>query len=336
MKLGIDAMGGDHAPAEIVNGAIEASKLLDCQLVLYGQQEKLLPMLEGTTILVVDCREVIQNDEMPVSVIRAKADSSMVRGLLDLKAGKIDGFLSAGSTGALLAGGLLRVGRIKGIERPAITTAYPMNDRMGLLVDAGANADCKPAHLRDFAVMSSIYVEKVYGTKNPKVGLVNIGEEPGKGNELVKSAFPLLQTAPINFAGSIEGRDIPAGKVDIVVTDGFTGNVILKLSEGLAKTMGSWLKDMFMKNSLTKLSSLFLKQGLKDFKAKLDYTEYGGAALLGVNGVLVKAHGSSNAKAIKNGILYMEKYAASGVIDEIKQALSDMKTEEQHDRQDTE
>ena len=327
MRLGIDAMGGDHAPEEIVRGAIEAASQLDCQLVLYGQKEKILPLLGDHNILVVDCREVIQNDEMPVPVIRAKADSSMVRGMLDLKSGQIDGFLSAGSTGALLAGGLLRVGRIKGIERPALTTVYPMQDRMGLLVDGGANADCKPVHLRDFAVMSSIYVEKVYGVPNPKVGLVNIGEEPGKGNELVKNTFPLMETAPINFAGSLEGRDIPAGKVDIVVTDGFTGNVILKLSEGLAMTMGAWVKDMFLRNPLTKLSSLFFKQGFRDFKARLDYTEYGGAALLGVNGALVKAHGSSNAKAIKNAILYMEKYAASGVIDDIKQALADMKAE---------
>lgn len=327
MRLGIDAMGGDHAPEEIVRGAIEAARQLDCQLVLYGQKEKILPLLGDNKIMVVDCREVIQNDEMPVPVIRSKADSSMVRGMLDLKTGQIDGFLSAGSTGALLAGGLLRVGRIKGIERPALTTVYPMQDRMGLLVDGGANADCKPVHLRDFAVMSSIYVEKVYGVAKPKVGLVNIGEEPGKGNELVKNTFPLMEAAPINFAGSIEGRDIPSGKVDIVVTDGFTGNVILKLSEGLAMTMGAWVKDMFLRTPLTKLSSLFFKQGFRDFKARLDYTEYGGAALLGVNGALVKAHGSSNAKAIKNAILYMEKYAASGVIDDIKQALAGMKAE---------
>lgn len=332
MKLGIDAMGGDHAPEEIVKGAIEASRLIEAQLVLYGQKEKILPLLGDTGILVVDCREIIQNDEMPVPVIRSKTDSSMVRGMMDLKEGKIDGFLSAGSTGALLAGGLLRVGRIKGIERPALTTVYPMQDRMGLLVDAGANADCKPTHLRDFALMSSLYVEQVYGVANPKVGLVNIGEEPGKGNELVKNTFPLMEQAPINFVGSIEGRDIPSGKVDIVVTDGFTGNVILKLSEGLAKTMGSWVKEMFLKNPLTKVSSFFFKQGFKDFKARLDYTEYGGAALLGVNGALVKAHGSSNAKAIKNAILYMEKYAASGVIDQIKQALVTLKAEETDDR----
>ncbi|HHT20171.1 MAG TPA: phosphate acyltransferase PlsX [Tissierellia bacterium] len=332
MKLGIDAMGGDHAPSEIVQGAIEAARLIDAQLVLYGQAEQILPLIGDRPILVVDCREVIQNDEMPVPVIRSKTDSSMVRGLMDLKEGKIDGFLSAGSTGALLAGGLLRVGRIKGIERPALTTVYPMNDRMGLLVDAGANADCKPAHLRDFALMSSIYVEKVYGIDNPKVGLVNIGEEPGKGNELVKNTFPLMEKAPINFVGSIEGRDIPSGKVDIVVTDGFTGNVILKLSEGLAKTMGQWVKEMFLKNAITKLSSLFFKQGFREFKARLDYTEYGGAALLGVNGALVKAHGSSNAKAIKNAVLYMEKYAASGVIAEIKQALDSLLAEEADER----
>lgn len=321
MKLGIDAMGGDHAPLEIVKGALEAAKQLDCQLILYGQEEVLRPLVEGSNLTIVNCREVIQNDESPVNAIRSKADSSMVRGMLDLKVGAIDGFLSAGSTGALLAGGLLRVGRIKGIDRPAITTVYPMPESSGLLVDAGANADCKPVHLRDFAVMASLYMQKVMNIDRPKVGLVNIGEEPGKGSELVKTSFPLLEAAPINFIGSVEGRDIPSGKVDIIVTDGFTGNVILKLSEGLAHTLGQMVKGMFLRNALTKFSSLFFKGAFRDFKAHLDYTEYGGAPLLGVDGVLVKAHGSSNAKAIRNAILYMERYVASGVIAAIKEAL---------------
>lgn len=323
MRLGIDAMGGDHAPVEIVKGVIEASRVLNCQFVLYGQAEQLMPLIGNEPIIVIDCREVIQNDEAPVAVIRSKADSSMVRGMMDLKAGKIDGFLSAGSTGALLAGGLLRVGRIKGIERPAITSVYPMPQSIGLLVDAGANADCKPTHLRDFAVMASLYMQKVMGIAKPKVGLVNIGEEPGKGNELVKATFPLLEAAPIEFIGSLEGRDIPSGKADIIVTDGFTGNVILKLSEGLAVTLGQMVKGMFLRNAFTKASSLFFKSGFRDFKAHLDYTEYGGAPFLGVDGVLVKAHGSSNAKAIKNAILYMERYASSGVIDAIKASLTE-------------
>ena len=321
MKLGIDAMGGDHAPLEIVKGALEAAKQLDCQLILYGQEEVLRPLVEGSNLTIVNCREVIQNDESPVNAIRSKTDSSMVRGMLDLKAGTIDGFLSAGSTGALLAGGLLRVGRIKGIDRPALTTVYPMPNSIGLLVDAGANADCKPVHLRDFAVMASLYMQKVMNIDRPKVGLVNIGEEPGKGSELVKTSYPLLEAAPINFVGSLEGRDIPSGKVDIIVTDGFTGNVILKLSEGLAHTLGQMVKEMFLRNVLTKFSSLFFKGAFRDFKAHLDYTEYGGAPLLGVDGVLVKAHGSSNAKAIRNAILYMERYVASGVIAAIKEAL---------------
>lgn len=329
MKLGIDAMGGDHAPGEIIQGAIEASRQLDCELILYGQIEKLEPLTKGTNLQVVDCREVIQNDEAPVAVIRSKADSSMVRGLMDLKSGAIDGFLSAGSTGALLAGGLLRVGRIKGIDRPAITSVYPMPNSIGLLVDAGANADCKPVHLRDFAVMGSIYMQKVMGIDQPKVGLVNIGEEPGKGNELVKASFPLLEAAPIHFIGSLEGRDIPTGKADIIVADGFTGNVILKLSEGLATTLGQMVKGMFLRNTMTKLSSLFFKGAFREFKAHLDYTEYGGAPLLGVDGVLVKAHGSSNAKAIKNAILYMERYAKGDVVAAIKQSL--VNQEPQHD-----
>lgn len=314
-------MGGDHAPKEIVLGAIEAKRLLNCEIILYGDEAQIRKVLGSENLTIVHCTQIVTNLDKPVMAIRDKTDSSLVRGLLDLKEGRIQGFLSAGSTGALLAGGLLRVGRLKGIDRPAIATAYPMRTSMGMIVDAGANADCKPEHLRDFALMGSLYASHVLGIKNPRVGVVNIGEEPGKGNELVKSAYPLIEAAPLNFVGSIEGRDIPEGKVDVIVTDGFTGNVILKLSEGLAMSFSKMIKDMFKSSLFTMASSVFFKKAFQKFKAHLDYTEYGGAPLLGVNGVLVKAHGSSNAKAIKNGILYMEKYASSGVIEAIRKHL---------------
>lgn len=316
-------MGGDHAPEEIVKGAIEVLPLVDAEIVLYGKESEIRPFLGDHKIRIVECSEIITGEDSPVNAIRQKKDSSMVRGMLDLKSGAIDGFVSAGNTGALLAGGLLRVGRIRGIERPALASVYPMPDKIGLITDAGANADCKPQHLVDFSIMSSLYASKVLGITNPSVGLVNIGSEEGKGNELTKETHQLLKTAPINYAGSIEGRDIPQGKVDVVICDGFTGNVILKVTEGVAMTLGSMVKDLFKASIMTKLSSLFFKKGFKKFKAHLDYTEYGGAPFLGVNGHLVKAHGSSNAKAVRNATLYLQKYCNSGVIEDIKSSLKE-------------
>lgn len=317
MRLGIDAMGGDHAPQAIIEGVIQAKRELDVELLLYGRREAIEPHLQGEKVEIVHCEEVIEITEDPVAAIRKKLDSSLVRGCVDLKEKRIDGFMSAGSTGALLAGGLFKVGRMKGIERPALVITYPMGGGFGLIADAGANADCKPKHLLDFAVMSSYYARDVLGIKNPRVGLVNIGEEETKGNALTKEAYALLKASDLHFVGNIEGREIPSGGADVVICDGFTGNVILKVTEGLADTLMGGIKEIFMKNTLTKLGSLIYKSGLRDFKKKLDYTEYGGAPLMGVKGYLVKAHGSSNAKAIKNGILYMHKYVESGLNDSV-------------------
>lgn len=322
MRLGIDAMGGDHAPQAIIEGVLEAKKDLSVDFVLYGDKAQIEPLLKGEKIEIIHCSEVIETTEEPVSAIRSKKDSSLVRGCVDLKEGNLDGFLSAGSTGALLAGGLFKVGRIKGIERPALVLTYPMGDGFGLISDAGANADCKPKHLLDFAVMSSYYARDVLGITNPRVGLVNIGEEEAKGNALTKETYGLLKESNLNFIGNVEGRDIPLGKADVVICDGFTGNVILKVTEGLASMMMSNIKAIFMKNILTKAGALLYKSGLKAFKKRTDYTEYGGAPLMGVEGYLVKAHGSSNAKAIKNGIRYMKKYVDSGINEQVKEYLS--------------
>jgi glycerol-3-phosphate acyltransferase PlsX len=323
MIIAIDAMGGDHAPKEIVKGAVESLKYIESDIMLIGDENKINNELESmkvdlSRIIIEHTTEVIENEDKPVVAIKRKRDSSMVRGLDLLKKREINGFVSAGNTGALLAGGLLRTGRIRGIDRPAIASVFPMGDKMGILTDAGANAEVKPRNLVEFATMGAYYGELVLGIDNPKVGLVNVGSEKGKGTTLVQETYDLLEQSNLNFIGNIEGRDIPFGTADIVVTDGFTGNIILKLTEGVAKSFSNNLKAVFKKNILSMMAGLMVKKGFDDFKKKMDYTEYGGAPLLGVNGAVVKAHGSSNAKATMNAILYTEKYINSGVIEKIQ------------------
>ena len=323
MIIAIDAMGGDHAPKEIVKGAVEALKYIESDIMLIGDENKINNELESmkvdlSRIIIEHTTEVIENEDKPVVAIKRKRGSSMVRGLDLLKKREINGFVSAGNTGALLAGGLLRTGRIRGIDSPAIASVFPMDNKMGILTDAGANAEVKPRNLVEFATMGAYYGELVLGIENPKVGLVNVGAEKGKGTTLVQETYDLLEQSDLNFIGNIEGRDIPFGTADIVVTDGFTGNIILKLTEGVAKSFSNNLKAVFKKNILSMMAGLMVKKGFDDFKKKMDYTEYGGAPLLGVNGAVVKAHGSSNAKATMNAILYTEKYINSGVIEKIQ------------------
>ncbi len=322
MKIAIDAMGGDHAPLEPVKGAIDALEYIDSKMVLIGDEEKIRLELkkyeyDASRVEIMHTSEVITGEDKPVTAIKKKKDSSMVVGLLKLKDKEFDAFISAGNTGALLAGGLLRVGRIKGIDRPALCSVYPTQNGMAILADAGANSDCKPRNLLEFGIMGSLYAQNVLGVHNPRVGLANIGHEEGKGNALVIEAFDLLKEANLNFIGNVEARDIPGGATDVIVCDGFTGNIILKLSEGVVKSFTSMIKDIFMKSPLTKIAALLVKNGLGDMKKSMDYTEYGGAPLLGVKGLVVKAHGSSNAKAFMNAIRYAEKTATSGVIDKI-------------------
>ena len=236
-----------------------------------------------------------------------------------------DGFVSAGSTGALLAGGLFIVKRIKGIERAALTTVYPTLNGISLLVDAGANVDCKPEYLQQFGLMGSIYMENVVGIKNPKVGLVNIGTEAGKGNQLAKEAYNLLNNGDINFVGNVEGRTLPQGEVDVIVADGFVGNVILKLTEGVAIGMFEQLKEVFMADTKSKIGAMLLKPGLKSIKNRLDYREYGGAPLLGTRKPIVKAHGSSDALAIKNAIRQLVNFIEKDVINIIEENINNVK-----------
>lgn len=307
MKVIVDVMGGDNAPVEIIKGSIDAARDLKIDLLLVGNQEIINNELNkydisGLNIEVFNATEVIENTESPTMAIRRKKDSSLVVAFKLLKEGKGDAVVSAGSTGAILAGGLFLLGRIKGIDRAALTPVLPGKHSPFVIVDAGANADCKPNNLLQFAVMGSVYVNSVLGIKNPKVALANIGSEEEKGNELTKQSYSLLKSKLDNFVGNVEGRDIPEGNVHVVVCDGFTGNMILKVFEGVAGTIFGILKEKIMATTRTKIGGLLLKPVFNSFKKQFDYTEYGGAILLGVDGLVIKAHGSSNAKAFKNAI----------------------------------
>lgn len=324
MRIIVDAMGGDHAPGEIIKGCINAASAYgDLKISLVGREEAIVQELEkhgasSKRFDIVHAEDVIAVDEAPVMAIRRKKDSSMVKGLELVKEDRNSVFVSAGSTGALMAGGLLKVGRIKGIDRPALAPLVPTRKLPVLLIDAGANADCKPINLVQFAIMGSVYMEKVVGRANPRVGLVNIGQEENKGNELTKEVYSLLKEQKnINFVGNVEARDIPEGVVDILVCDGFVGNTILKLTEGLAMTLFGILKEEFTKSFVTKMGALLLKPGLINIKNMMDYDEVGGAPLLGINGGIIKAHGSSKARAIENAIRQAKLFIENKVLENI-------------------
>ncbi|MTI69962.1 MAG: phosphate acyltransferase PlsX [Firmicutes bacterium] len=327
MKIALDAMGGDRGVTVTVKGAVDAVKEFDVNVILVGKKEDIKKELNKyeypkDNIEIVNANEVIENEDKPVIAIRRKKNSSMVVGLNLVKKNQADAFISSGNTGALLTGGIFVAGRIKGIERPALAPVYPTDKGVSLLLDAGANAECRPKYLKQFAIMGSIYAEKVLDIENPKVGLVNIGVEEGKGNELVKDTYDLLKETDINFYGNLEARDIPKGYVDILLTDGFVGNTVLKLTEGLAQSIFSNLKKEFMKNTLTKLGAFLLKPSFKSFKEKLDYSEYGGALLLGLKGAVIKAHGSSDAVAIKNAIRQAKIFTERDVVNKIKEEIN--------------
>ena len=330
MKILLDGMGGDNAPKAVCEGAVMAAKEFDHEIIIIGDTDKINEALKDAAgrhipenISVCHASEVITNNEAPALAIRRKKDSSIVIGMNMLKHGEGDIFISAGSTGALLAGGLLLIGRIKGIDRPAICTIYPiLGKEASLLCDAGANAECKPNNLVDFAVMSSIYMEKVLGRENPTVALVNIGEEEEKGSPLTKETYELLKNTDLNFKGNIEARDVPKGRADIIVTDGFTGNIILKLTEGMAWNVFKTIKKKFTDGMHARLGSLLLVDKLKELKKEFDYSEYGGAPILGIKRPVVKMHGSSSAKGVKNTILKAVLFAEQNVIEIIEESIS--------------
>lgn len=327
MKIILDGMGGDNAPEAIVEGAVLASREIEHQILIIGQEEKIRAELDNhrydpDKISVINATEIISNDEAPVRAVRSKKDSSIVRGINMVKHGEGDIFISAGSTGALLAGGLFILGRIQGIDRPALASIYPIVGGIpSLLVDAGANADCKPNNLLEFGMMGSIYMEKVLGREQPRVGLVNIGAEAAKGSTLTKAAYDLLEQSHLNFTGNVEAREVPKGACDVIVTDGFTGNVLLKLTEGLAWNILQVIKQRFTDGVKAKLGAALLLDKIKGLKKEFDYSEYGGAPILGVRGPIVKMHGSSNANAVKNTILKGIPYVSEHVVDKIQNSV---------------
>lgn len=330
MKIIVDAFGGDNAPLEILKGCELAVNELGVEIILTGNEEIINKVMSENGISkhkmeIVNAQSVITMEDDPTAVLRQKKDSSMAIGLSLLSEGKGDAFVTAGSTGAVLSGATLIVKRIKGIKRAALAPLLPTNNGYAMLIDCGANIENKAEYLAQFGVMGSAYMEKIMKVKNPKVGLVNNGTEETKGGELQLEAFKQLKEMPINFIGNIEGRDIPLGTADVVVADGFTGNVILKTVEGMGIAFSKNLKDVFYKNIKTKIAALLLKNELKEFKKKMDYTETGGAPLMGIAKPVIKAHGSSNAKAFKNAIRQAKLFCENGVIKAIEDYLESAK-----------
>ncbi|ASF39429.1 phosphate acyltransferase [Halobacillus halophilus] len=332
MKLAIDAMGGDHAPEAIVKGAVHAAETIKgVEITLVGDQEQITPFLKGqSNIKVIHTTEVITSEDEPVRAVRRKKNASMVLMAKEVKEGRADGCVSAGNTGALMSAGLFVVGRMEGVERPALSPTLPTQDGQGfLMLDVGANVDAKPEHLLQYAVIGSIYAENVRKISKPRVGLLNVGTEDGKGTDLTKKTFQLLKEAPINFIGNVEARDLLDGAADVVVTDGFTGNIALKTIEGTAMTMFSMMKKTFMSNLKTKIAAGLAKNDLRKLKGQLDYSEYGGAGLFGLAAPVIKAHGSSNERAAYNAIRQACEMIELDVTQTISNTLKTIQSEEE-------
>ena len=343
MKIILDAMGGDHAPEAPVLGAIQAAQKFGSHITLVGRGEEILNVLRKNNIAnlpdgleIANAEEIVDMHDDPAQVIRKKKDSSMVVGLRMLAEEQGDAFVSAGSTGALLSGATLIVKRVKGVRRAAMGPAMP-NKAGGktVILDCGANAECTPEFLLQFGLMGSLHAKKSLGIENPRVGLLNIGTEDTKGTPLQKEAYALLQAANdrgiLNFVGNVEARDVPLGAVDVVVCDGFSGNVLLKSIEGTAMFMGSLMKRMFKKNILTMIGYIFSKSGVKDIVKMMDYREIGGTQFLGIRKAVIKAHGSSDALAFCNAIRQAEAAASCNVADELEQGLAALTVQEGSD-----
>ena len=328
VKVALDAMGGDNAPGEIIKGAIDALKERDNLFVyVVGKKDIIEEQLASYTydknrLEVVDATEVIDTAEPPVMAIRKKKDSSIVKGMNMVKDKTCDAFVSAGSSGAILVGGLVIVGRIKQVERPPLAPLVPTKDGVSLLIDCGANMDARPSFLVQFAKMGSVYMKYAMGIDNPRVGIVNVGAEEEKGNSLVKETFPLLKSCPdINFIGSVEARDIPLGVADVIVCDAFVGNAILKTLEGVGKLMIGTVKETLTTNLKTKIGALFIKSALKENMKRFDVSNHGGAPLLGLNGLVVKTHGSRKAGEIKNTLIQCITFKEQNINDKIKEII---------------
>ncbi len=338
MRAIVDAMGGDHAPEAVIEGCMLALREMpDLYITLTGRSDVILAELnkndyDEKRINIADAAEVIGMAEPPVEAIRRKRNSSLVKGLELLRDGEGDVFITAGSTGATIAGATLIVKRLPGVKRPALAPLLPtMTGSKAMLIDCGANSECRPSYLAQFALMGSIYMEKVEGVKSPRVGLINNGAEAEKGNELTKAAYKLIKTMPVNFAGNAEGRDLVSGDFDVLVCDGFTGNVVLKFMEGLGSALFSMLKRELKATLRTKIGAAIAMPAFKRFKKQMDYTDYGGALLLGVRGSVVKAHGSSNAKAIRSTLRQAAGFVGGDVVGVIKQEIVKFALDDEND-----
>lgn len=329
MRIAVDAMGGDYAPLEIVKGAVEAARAFNVGVVLVGDEKRIKEELAGQgvenhlDISVVHASEVIEMGEPPAVALRKKKDSSIVIGTRLVKEKQADAIVSAGSTGAAMGAALLGLGRIKGIDRPAIASIIPTLMGGALLLDVGANVESKPANLMQFGIMGHIYAKKIMGCTEPRVALLNIGAEETKGNELCLEAYRLLKSSNLHFIGNIEGRDITSGVADVVVADGFTGNVVLKFGEGLARDLMTMIKEELRKNIFVKIGAVLVFSQAKGLKKKIDYAETGGAPLLGVNGVCIIGHGSSQAWAIANAIRVAKECVEAQVVECIRESVYD-------------
>lgn len=339
MRILVDAMGGDNAPDAIVHGSIDAIKAQDgFDIALIGDVDKINSILavrkfSNPRLQVIHAQEVITNEDLPTKAIKSKKNSSMVVGFNMLKEKKGEVFVSAGNSGALLTGALLILGRLKGVERPALGAMIPTKTGKCLIIDAGLNSTCKPINYIQFGIFGSYYIQGLLGKSNPTVGLVNMGTEAKKGTEVLKQAYKLLSESNLNFVGNIEGKDVMLGKVDVAVCDGYVGNVMLKFLEGASSFFGAFLKGMFRRTIFSKLSMLFVAKDMLTFKKMLDPSIEGGAPILGVNGIVIKSHGNSNDVTIKNVIIKSFNLAKSSTFDQIKDNLSTMEVKDVEKRE---
>lgn len=336
VRIALDAMGGDKAPAEIILGAVQAAREYGIGVYLVGREAAIRAELAkhdttGLDLPIIHTDEVIEMDEHPANAVRQKKNASMTLALQQVRDGNALGAVSAGNSGAMLAASLFTLKRIAGVQRPALGGVFPTKDGACLVIDMGANTDCKPEYLQQFALMGSIYMERIFKVNAPRVALLANGEEESKGNQQVIEAHQLLRqsadTLGINFTGNVEGRDIPTGMADVVVCDGFVGNVVLKLSEGLAETLLGLMRDEMTSSLPNKLAAAVLRPGLRKVFTRLDYAEYGGVPLLGVNGSAIVSHGRSNAKAIKNALRVARQTAETGVAQAIAEGLAKLSTQ---------
>jgi glycerol-3-phosphate acyltransferase PlsX len=327
MRIAVDAMGSDDHPLPDVEGALWAARDYGVEIVLVGKQEVIEPELAkhdraGLPISIVHAGQVVEMEEHPAAAVRSKKDASMVVAMKMLKQGQVDAFVSAGNSGGVLASALFYLGRIKGVKRPALSSVFPTRRGPCFMLDLGANTDCKPQYLLQFAIMGSVYAERVLGVDRPRVAIVSNGEEEGKGSLLVQESYPLLKASGLNFVGNAEGKDIPAGIADVIVTDGFTGNVIVKLSEGIASFLLGMIKEEIKSRPLASVGALLAKPAFEAVSMRLDYREYGGGALLGVDGMVIVAHGRSDSLAIKRAIRTAKQSVEQGALDAIRSGIT--------------